>query len=213
MSTLTGTPTDAASMPPGFQVRAEPQELTLEKLVAGATIYDLPIRGFAHVFDAMKEIFELSWERWPPTIWVNQIPRRRRRLRRESSADRHDVRHGLRPRLPPGVPVNLKWNNAWGIPGHVRPASRRRPRLARPLLAHPAPHGPSARRQGSGSGSRTISSSSSRSSAARTARSSSRTTTARSRRTSCGSGFPSSGLSAMSAGRLRRSRRLAAPKP
>jgi len=118
MSTLTGTPTDAASMPPGFQVRAEPQELTLEKLVAGATIYDLPIRGFAHVFDAMKEIFELSWERWPPTILVNQIlvaAQGAPGANPPQTVTTSVTVFGLGFR--PGVPVNLKWNNAWGFPG------------------------------------------------------------------------------------------------
>ena len=119
MTTPTGPPTDETRLPSGFQVRAEPQELTLEKFVAGASIFGSPIRGYSSRFiDATKEIYEISWEFWPPTIWVDQIL-----VNSTPASGAHPPQNvttavsifglGFRP----AVPVNLKWNNAFGFPG------------------------------------------------------------------------------------------------
>ena len=119
MTTPTRTPNDETRMPSGFEVRAEPLELTLEKFVAGTSIFGSPIRDFSSRFiDATKEIFEISWEFWPPTIWVDQIL-----VNATPAAGAHPPQNvktdvsvfglGFRP----GVPVNLKWNNAFGFPG------------------------------------------------------------------------------------------------
>ena len=45
MTTPTRHPGDETPLPSGFEVRGEPQELTLEKFVAGASIFGSPIRG------------------------------------------------------------------------------------------------------------------------------------------------------------------------
>ena len=118
--TPSGTPTDDAPMPSGFQVRAEPQEITLEKLMGGMTLFgNTPIRGYgSRLIDATKEIFEVTWERWPPTIWVNQIvlsvqPAAGANPPQTVTTSVGVVGLGFRP----AVPVNLKWNNAWGFPG------------------------------------------------------------------------------------------------
>jgi len=119
MTTPTRTPNDETRMPSGFEVRAEPLELTLEKFVAGTSIFGSPIRDFSSRFiDATKEIFQISWEFWPPTIWVDQIL-----VNATPAAGAHPPQNvktdvsvfglGFRP----GVPVNLKWNNAFGFPG------------------------------------------------------------------------------------------------
>ena len=119
MKNPSGTPTDEPRMPSGFQVRAEPQEFTLEKFLGGTSVYGQPIRGYStRLFDAMKELYELTWDRWPPMIWVSQIvlavaPAPGAHPPQEVTTDDSIVGMGFRP----GVPVNLKWNNAFGFPG------------------------------------------------------------------------------------------------
>ena len=119
MTTPAGPPNDATRPPSGFQVRAEPQELTLEKFTAGATVFDLPIRGYgSKLVDAMKEIYQISWDFWPPTIWVDQIlvnatPAAGAHPPQNVTTDVSVFGLGFRP----AVPVNLKWNNAFGFPG------------------------------------------------------------------------------------------------
>jgi hypothetical protein len=123
MTTPTRTPTDETRLPSGFQVRAEAQELTLEHLAAGATVFDLPILGFgSKLVDAMKEIYQVSWEYWPPTIWVSQIlvnstPAAGANPPQNVTTTVSVFGLGFRP----GVPVNLKWNNAIGFPGATVP--------------------------------------------------------------------------------------------
>ncbi len=113
------TPNDDSRQSPKIEVRAEAQEFTLEHFVSGLTLYDVPIRGFgSKLFDAMKEIYEVSWEFWPPTIWVNQIfltttPAPGSNPPQTVRTDVSVSGMGFRP----GVAVKLKWNNAWGFPG------------------------------------------------------------------------------------------------
>ena len=119
MKPTSGAPTDAQPAPPGFQVRAEPQEVTREKFLEGLTVYGNPVRGYgSRLVDAMTPIYELSWDFWPPTIWVNQIllavaPAAGANPPQTVTSAVAVFAMGFRP----GVAVNLKWNNALGFPG------------------------------------------------------------------------------------------------
>lgn len=100
-------------------VRAEAQEVTLERFVEGVTIFGAPVRSYSsNLLDAVKEIYALAWDRWPPTIAVTQIvlttqPAPGSQPPQSVSSSVSVMGLGFRP----GVPVRLKWNNAWGFPG------------------------------------------------------------------------------------------------
>jgi len=123
MTTPSDRPIDKSRQPSSLQVRAEKQEFTLEHFMGGLTVQGVPIRGYSsRVLDSMREVYELSWDFWPPTIWVTQIL-----LATQAAAGSNPPQTvttsvsvsamGFRP----SVAVKLKWNNAWDFPGFSVP--------------------------------------------------------------------------------------------
>jgi hypothetical protein len=116
--------TDAPAQydPADIEMRFEPLEVTPELFATGLTLWNAPIKArvATPLGDAIRELFALPWEAWPPTIRVTQIS--------VSTEPRITAEPGVPPEITwarvsifgfgfaPGVPVLTKWNNAFGFP-------------------------------------------------------------------------------------------------
>ena len=108
--------------PAELETRFEPLEFTPELMMSGLTLWNTPVKSrvASHLSDAIRELFELSWEAWPPTVGVSQIS--------VSTESQVLAIAGAPPEITwarvsifgfgfaPGVPVTTKWNNAFGFP-------------------------------------------------------------------------------------------------
>jgi hypothetical protein len=108
--------------PADLEMRIEPLEVTPDLLQSGLTLWNTPVkhRLASPLNDVIRELFELPWEVWPPTVGVTQIS--------VSTEPRVLAEAGLPPEVTwarvsifgfgwaPGAPVTTKWNNAFGFP-------------------------------------------------------------------------------------------------
>lgn len=94
-------------------------------MLTGLTFFGVSLTTFtasSTVFEAMREIFSLAWDRWPPTVSVTEIvmstqPAPGSHPPQSVASSVSVIGFGFRP----GVPVRLKWNNAWGFSGTFVP--------------------------------------------------------------------------------------------
>jgi hypothetical protein len=105
-----------------IEMRFEPLEVTPDLLRSGLTLWNTPIkaRASSQLTDAIRDLFELHWAAWPPTVGVTQIS--------VSTEPRITAEFGIPPEVTwarvsifgfgfaPGVAVTTKWNNAFGFP-------------------------------------------------------------------------------------------------
>ena len=106
----------------GIEMRFEPLEVTPELLMKGLTLWNTPMKGevASRLLDRIRELLELPWDAWEPTVGVSQI---------SVSSEPTPVPTPWTPPevtrarvsifgygFAPGVPVLTKWNNAFGFP-------------------------------------------------------------------------------------------------
>ena len=108
--------------PTEIEMRFEPLEVTPELFASGLTLWNTPVRArdATTLNDAIRALFELSWDAWPATVGVSQISM--------STEPRLTFEPGVPPEITwarvsifgfgfaPGVAVTTKWNNAFGFP-------------------------------------------------------------------------------------------------
>ena len=108
--------------PADLEMRFEPLEVTPELFATGLTLWNTPVKAkvASKLNDAIRGLFALPWEAWPPTIGVTQIS--------VSTEPRITFEPGVPPEITwarvsifgfgwkPGAPVITKWNNAFGFP-------------------------------------------------------------------------------------------------
>jgi hypothetical protein len=104
-----------------IEMRFEELEVTPELLMTGLTFWNAPIKGVAtRLNDAIRDLFEVSWNAWPATVGVSQI---------SISTEPNPLPTAWTPPeftwarvsifgfgFAPGAPVTTKWNNAFGFP-------------------------------------------------------------------------------------------------
>ncbi len=114
MSEAEGTAPGVAAI----EMRFEPMEVTPELLQDGLRLWDAPLHAYTSKFqDALRDIFALQWDVWPPTIGVREISLSTDPAPGSSPPESVSARvtiFGLG--FEPGVPVVTKWNNAFGFP-------------------------------------------------------------------------------------------------
>lgn len=99
------------------EMRFEPLEVTPELLQDDLRLWDAPLHAYASNFkDALRDIFALNWDVWPPTVGVREISLSTSPAPGSSPPESVFARvsiFGLG--FEPGVAVKTKWNNAFGF--------------------------------------------------------------------------------------------------
>jgi hypothetical protein len=99
------------------EMRFEPLEVTVDLFQDGLTLWDAPLHAYTSKFkDALRDIFTLQWDVWPPTVGVREISLSTDPAPGSSPPESVWARvsiFGLG--FEPGVPVVTKWNNAFGF--------------------------------------------------------------------------------------------------
>jgi hypothetical protein len=109
-----------------IEMRFEPLEVTPDLVMNGLTLWDTPIRGEAvtRLRDGIRELLELPWDAWAPTVGVSEISISTEPSPVTSPWGPHEVTwarvsifgYGFIPAAAGGVGVTTKWNNAFGFP-------------------------------------------------------------------------------------------------